>query len=514
MREDRKNAGLKASGIFAAAVVGLLVSAPIMASENEEADLLPVTPAAEVIDVPAPVLEEVQPEDAALLPEAAEEAPVQEVQAEPEAAEETKAPKEEVKEANAQKTEVKTTVTDNVDFKDTTPDADYQINFVYDNDDENIESVGITGTLQFYDRNDPVVKDFINTGKFDGAKVYTVYEYKEGMFNTGSGLNNDTPVYQMVKKNGIWQLSLPVPGSLYAYDYVITYKDGKKSETIQDPSNPSYQNSANGHDSGHSLILVGNKDNCLPGQEYIYEADKKDQGKIEYIPYKAADGSTQYIEVYTPKGYDTNKTYKTLYISHGGGGNEAEWMHIGSLKNILDNTIAEGKEPFIVVAMDNTYWKWDYDKIADNFKNFLIPFVERNYSVSKSADDRAMAGLSMGSMTTSTLLQAHPEMFKYYGAFSGANNSVDITDLDTLKDRVIFVTAGNVDMALKNGMGIDSVEFVRRLKEMGVDHDFMVLDGAHDWGFWRDAATRFIKDYLWTLPAEDKLFRIVHPIFL
>ena len=70
-----------------------------------------------------------------------------------------------------------------------------------------------------------------------------------------------------------------------------------------------------------------------------------------------------------PKGYDSSKVYKTIYVSHGGGGNEAEWMGIGAIPNIMDNLIAEGEvADAVVVTMDNAYFNWNYDTIAQNFK--------------------------------------------------------------------------------------------------------------------------------------------------
>ena len=39
---------------------------------------------------------------------------------------------------------------------------------------------------------------------------------------------------------------------------------------------------------------------------------------------------SQPLGIYLPHDYDTNKTYKTIYLAHGGGGNDVEWMNIAS----------------------------------------------------------------------------------------------------------------------------------------------------------------------------------------
>ena len=49
----------------------------------------------------------------------------------------------------------------------------------------------------------------------------------------------------------------------------------------------------------------------------------------------------------------------------------------------------------------------------------VIPFIERTYRVKEGKWNRAMAGLSMGSMHTSMTTLTHPELFGYAGLFSG-----------------------------------------------------------------------------------------------
>lgn len=388
-------------------------------------------------------------------------------------------------------------------------EADYQVTFVYeDKDEKNAIKVSVAGNFQFYDVNDEAVKEFEKSGNGEGAKAYSVFEYKDGMFNTGYGLNNDSISYDFIEViDERFELTLPVPGNEYYYDYTITYDDGTV-KTIQDPANPSVSNSATGHDSGHSLFYVGNKDNTIKGQEYIYPRTDGKTGTYSFVEYEAVDGTKQPLAVYLPYGYDSTKTYKTIYVSHGGGGNEAEWMEIGSAKNIMDNLIAEKEvAEAVVVTMDHTYFGWNYITIAKNFKENIIPFIEENYSVSKEVNDRAMCGLSMGSMTTSTLMLTYTDLFGNYGCFSGSNvGNTEITDLELLKNVNIYITAGNLDMALRgpggNSLGMSTVGLVSKLEELEVKHGYDIKLGAHDWGVWREAFTTFVKDYLWDVEAQ------------
>ena len=382
-------------------------------------------------------------------------------------------------------------------------DSDYQATFVYEDEDaRDATKVTVSGNLQFYAKDDPVVKNFINTGDSKGAKVYDAYQYKKGMFNTGYGLNSDTVSYEMDEvEDEKFELTLPVPGNLYYYDYTVTYADGT-TKTIQDPANPSPKNTFNNHDAGHSLFYVGDGNNTTPGQEKIY-ARNGQKGTFSYQTYIATDGTKQPLGIYLPSGYDSSKVYKTIYVSHGGGGNEEEWMSIGALPNIMDNLMSEKEvAEAVVVTMDNTYFKWNYDTIAKNLKENIIPYVEKHYNVSMDAKDRAMCGLSMGSMTTSTIMQSYTDLFGTYGCFSGANVAAKVNDEEALKNAKIYLTAGNVDMALMNNSYGTSTDRTtnglrKKLDQLGVKYGFDTKYGAHDWGMWRDALTTFTKDYLW-----------------
>ena len=310
--------------------------------------------------------------------------------------------------------------------------------------------------------------------------------------------------YEMTEiTDELFQVTIPVPANQYFYAYYVTYENEDTEVKTYDPANLP-EKSPSGSDAGWSLFYVGNSGETK-GQEYIYpRADKK--GNVEYKEYTAIDGTTQYIGVYTPYGYDKNKTYKTIYVSHGGGGNENEWMTIGSVPNIMDNLIANGEiADTIVVTMNNTYFGWDYDKVLPNVVDHIIPYVEENYSVSKNAKDRAFCGLSMGSMTTNQMAKTYPKEFGYFGSFSGGSTDLDKThyDVDALNDAVLYLTAGNIDMAYNNDMGISSIDYMKLYDELGVKYDFDLLLGSHDWYVWRESFTNFAKDYLWDVEAKD-----------
>jgi len=397
----------------------------------------------------------------------------------------------------------------------------YEVTFVYeDTDERDAVDVYVSGRLQFYKEEE--CRSFDASGDNSGIPMYTADQYEDGMFATGYGLNGSAAYTMKETADERFELTLKLPADLYDYDYYVLY-DGEKDEEgndsytkIQDPANPAPENENNGHNSGHSLVYVGSGEDAPEGEEYIYPRTDDKTGTVEFVTYTAVDGTEQPLGVYLPYGYDSSKTYPTIYVSHGGGGNEEEWMGIGAVPNIMDNLIAEGlTEEAVVVTMDNTYFGWDYDKVIPNVVEYIVPFIEENYSVSKEVDDRAFCGLSMGSMTTNTMMEREPEEFRYFGAFSGGNPDLDAANYnaDALNEDVLYLTAGCIDMAYNNNMGISSMDYLGLLEDLGVEYSFDLINGAHDWGVWRKSFTSFVKDYVWSA-AEDRAvdtYRLYNP---
>ncbi len=122
--------------------------------------------------------------------------------------------------------------------------------------------------------------------------------------------------------------------------------------------------------------------------------------------------------VSTPPGYDADQAtrYPVLYLQHGWGENEYGWGAQGHAGLILDNLIAEGKTKPFIIAM--TYGMTNEVRMGEmaNFdiRHFekvlvheLIPYIDSNFRTFADEPNRAMAGLSMGSMETKAITLKH-----------------------------------------------------------------------------------------------------------
>lgn len=317
-------------------------------------------------------------------------------------------------------------------YADDNSPSGYTVDFVYDGakDKDTIAKVEVNGAFNYTDK--------------DMSASYTPYQYQNGMYATnfhpdmtmqdGAAAWGYTQELKDTDQDGIYEVKFPITSGSFGYHYVITYADGS-SITIEDPANPADAdgmiNPNGAHRSGdtETSVVKGHwdavKQSQSPDMDYVLPLDDvSKRGTVTYVPYTTVTGETGYLGVYTPAGYDANRStpYKTIYISHGGGGDEQDWYHMGSANNIMDHMIADGgTEPALIVTMDNTQFSWNFDEVCPNVMENIIPFIEKNYNVSKNARDRAFMGLSMGGLTTSQMYARYPNQFSFFGIWSAAS---------------------------------------------------------------------------------------------
>ncbi len=222
--------------------------------------------------------------------------------------------------------------------------------------------------------------------------------------------------------------------------------------------------------------------------------------------------------VYTPPSYDSEQEtrYPVLYLQHGWGENEYGWSVQGHAGLIMDNLIAEQKiKPFIIVM---TYGMTNEVRMGGmrNFdiKDFetvlvdeLVPYVDENFRTLTDQPNRAMAGLSMGSMETKSITLRNLDKFSHIGLFSGATISKeDVENTKGFADNVklVFVSFGSKEVAGgRTRRGGDPGDTVKQLKELGINaHYYLSPETAHEWQSWR----RSLKEFAPLLfQSEDKL---------
>ena len=229
--------------------------------------------------------------------------------------------------------------------------------------------------------------------------------------------------------------------------------------------------------------------------------------------YSAVTRSWRDMYIYTPPGYDanTNEKYPVLYILHGGGEDETGWATQGKTDLILDNLIAAQKaKPMIIVMPDANIGMGGFTAegvessermFEAEMKQVIIPFVENNYRALTDADNRALAGLSMGGLHTLYTGINNTGMFSHLGVFSSgwikpmldklADKQYDFMQKNTAMINMHLKTfwiamGGKADIAYNNCQIM-----LKKLDELGIKHSYYEYPGGHTWPVWRNNLYQF-----------------------
>jgi len=299
-------------------------------------------------------------------------------------------------------------------------------------------------------------------------------------------------------ERGVWSVTVkPDQPDIYPYSFII---DGTK---IADPNNVEiFPNE------GYKASLADVK-----GPEPDFQdLQNVPHGKVSYTWYTSnAVGFDRPVCIYTPPGYDpaADKKYPVLYLIHGMTDTYETWFKVGKVNNILDNLIAKGlAEPMIVVmpyanpypemmlrGLAKMYNPMDTKLTTEEFTESVVPFIEANYKVLTDADNRAIAGFSLGGRQTLACGLGNPDMFHYVCAFAPAIFGPEISanfDNGTYapaaeineKMNLVWLSCGTSDFLYQS-----SLQLEKNFKERGIEHKTMYPGGGHTWMNCRDYIT-------------------------
>ncbi len=226
-----------------------------------------------------------------------------------------------------------------------------------------------------------------------------------------------------------------------------------------------------------------------------------ERGTVQLIEYQSASvGTTRKAQVYLPPKYDKKKKYSVLYLLHGIGGDENEWLNDGGVPNIImDNLYADKKVKDMIVVMPNGRAQKDDSRAggygsAAAFGEFdkdlfgsLIPYIEKNFSVYTDKDHRAIAGLSMGGGQSLNFGLGNLDKFAYVGGFSSAPNTMRaaqlIPDVEKVKkeNKLLWMVCGGAD-----GLLFNSTQLKAFCDKKGIPCTLIKYpEGKHDFVVWK-----------------------------
>ncbi len=312
------------------------------------------------------------------------------------------------------------------------------------------------------------------------------------------------PAEKLAKdEKGTWSVTVgPLPPDFYSYAFTV---DGVRT---LDPQNPTIKQG------------ITSLDNMffLPGPEADFQDNKPvPHGDIRTVWYPSSTLKEQRrMHVYTPPGYDASSDkYPVFYLLHGGGDEDSGWSTVGRAGFILDNLLAAGQARPMIVVMPNGSLprpavapgaQLDPKELAamqDRFTNELlkdvVPTIEKHFRVKTGAENRALAGLSMGGGQTTRVLTSHPEQFGYVGIWSAGlfggdpaafeqQNKAFLENAAGVNKSVkrLEIAVGDKDFALARAKALAGV-----FEKHGIKHQLKLTGGGHTWINWRHYLNEF-----------------------
>ena len=208
---------------------------------------------------------------------------------------------------------------------------------------------------------------------------------------------------------------------------------------------------------------------------------------------------------------DDTMRFPVLYLLHGAEGCYSDWSRKADLHLLAD------RYNVIIVCPDGQD-SWYFDSPIDPKMQFetyvskeLVAYIDSHYPTYDNRYMRAITGLSMGGHGALFLAFRHPDVFWSCGSMSGNMDITQYADRWHIKDRLgeyqgneqrwrehsvcnqvdkvknstlkpaqnIIIDNGLNDIFIKNNIALHD-----KLVEAGIDHDFTVRPGRHNWNYW------------------------------
>lgn len=129
----------------------------------------------------------------------------------------------------------------------------------------------------------------------------------------------------------------------------------------------------------------------------------------------------QEIRVLVPEKYNASKKYRVLYVLPVECGFE---QRFGYGLGVLQEMKAQDVFDIIIVQMGFEKEPWFGDHVSDPLirqasylKEFVVPFIEKNYSTFGTAEGRLLLGFSKSGWGAFSLILKYPDFFGYAAAW-------------------------------------------------------------------------------------------------
>ena len=213
-----------------------------------------------------------------------------------------------------------------------------------------------------------------------------------------------------------------------------------------------------------------------------------------------------------PDNYDKGTAYPVVYLLHGYGGNQTDWIsRVAALKQYVD------EYNLLIICADGNISSWYFDSPVDSTWKYetyvsqeLVQWVDSHLNTIKNKTGRAITGLSMGGHGALYLAFKHQDVFGAAGSMSGGvdiipfPNNWDIAKRlgtyaehpERWEENSVINLVGLLkpnSLAIIFDCGVDvffykvNVNLHDKLLAYKIPHDFITRPGGHSWEYWSNS---------------------------
>lgn len=242
-----------------------------------------------------------------------------------------------------------------------------------------------------------------------------------------------------------------------------------------------------------------------------YRTKKADvtYGEIKTLYYYSTTTEKERrLKVILPPNYTEEKKYPVMYLLHGLGQDDTDWLNANA-PVIIGNMIHEGTAKEMILVLPNCRARENdaagpsdvfalsnyqaFDNFINDLRDNVMPFVKENFSILEGRENTAIGGFSMGGRTALYIGMNMQESFGYIGGgcpapglFAYTANNVTEPGLFTLEtfnlkseyaeNTLVMIVAGKTD----NMVGNYPESYHNALESNNCRHIWYKHSGGHD----------------------------------
>lgn len=200
------------------------------------------------------------------------------------------------------------------------------------------------------------------------------------------------------------------------------------------------------------------------------------------------------LQVYLPANYNKDQSYPLLIVHDGN-----DYIEFANMVQLLDLMIAKKQIPPIIVGFIDPVHRYEEYECSESYYFFtcyeLIPFLEKNFSISSNHKERGFAGASMGGLISLYLAyQMHDTcglaLCQSSAFFFDPTHNERVSKLMqswnyvSLQNSKLWLDCGNIgdleQLLLKGNRCL-----IQKLETIAVPHEYHEVNEGHNWLNWQ-----------------------------